>query len=82
MQRFLRGTLKGFHWLKTNEKDVVARMIPIMKVSESETTDVYRAWPGVMSVDGTIPRSLQEKMIAFQRKSLKVDRESASGKRL
>ena len=35
----------------------------------------YRAWPGVMSVDGTIPRSLQEKMIAFQRKSLKVDRE-------
>jgi ABC-type nitrate/sulfonate/bicarbonate transport system substrate-binding protein len=75
VQRFLRGTLKGFHWLKTNEKDVVARMIPIMKVSESETTDVYRAWPGVMSVDGTIPRSLQEKMIAFQRRSLKVDRE-------
>jgi len=75
VQRFLRGTLKGFHWLKTNEKDVVARMIPIMKVSESETTDIYRAWPGVMSVDGTIPRGLQEKMIAFQRKSLKVDRE-------
>ena len=75
VQRFLRGTLKGFHWLKTNEKDVVARMIPIMKVSESEATDIYRAWPGVMSVDGTIPRSLQEKMIAFQRKSLKVDRE-------
>jgi hypothetical protein len=46
-----------------------------MKVSESEATDIYRAWPGVMSVDGTIPRSLQEKMIAFQRKSLKVDRE-------
>ena len=40
VQRFLRGTLKGFHWLKTNEKDVVARMIPIMKVSESEATDV------------------------------------------
>ena len=38
VQRFLRGTLKGFHWLKTNEKDVVARMIPIMKVSESEAT--------------------------------------------
>ena len=75
VQRFLRGTLKGFHWLKTNEKDVVARMIPIMKVSESEATDVYRAWLRVMSVDGTIPRSLQEKMIAFQRKSLKVDRE-------
>lgn len=77
VQRFLRGTLKGFHWLKTNEKEVVARMIPLMKVSESEAVDVYRAWLRVMSVDGTIPRSLQEKMIAFQRKSLKIEREVA-----
>jgi ABC-type nitrate/sulfonate/bicarbonate transport system substrate-binding protein len=77
VQRFLRGTLKGFHWLKTNEKEVVGRMLPIMKVSESEATDVYKAWLRVMSVDGTIPRSLQEKMITFQRKSLKVEREVA-----
>jgi hypothetical protein len=28
-----------------------------------------------MSTDGTIHRSLQEKMIAFQRKSLKIERE-------
>ena len=77
VQRFLRGTLKGFHWLKTNEKEVVARMLPIMKVSESEAADVYKAWLRVMSADGTIPRSLQEKMIAFQRKSLKVEREVA-----
>ena len=28
-----------------------------------------------MSADGTIPRSLQEKMIAFQRRSLKIERE-------
>jgi ABC-type nitrate/sulfonate/bicarbonate transport system substrate-binding protein len=78
VQRFLRGTLKGFQWLKTNEKDVVGRMIPIMKVAESEAADVYRAWLRVMSADGTIPRSLQEKMIAFQRKSLKVEREVAA----
>jgi ABC-type nitrate/sulfonate/bicarbonate transport system substrate-binding protein len=77
VQRFLRGTLKGFHWLKTNEKEVVGRMLPLMKISESEAIDVYRAWLRVMSVDGTIPRSLQEKMIAFQRKSLKVEREVA-----
>ena len=77
VRKFLRGTLRGFHWLKTHEKEVVSRMIPIMKVSESEAIDVYRAWLGVMSADGTIPRSLQEKMIAFQRKSLKVDREVA-----
>lgn len=48
-----------------------------MKVSEKEATDVYRAWLRVMSADGTIPRSLQEKMIAFPRKSLKVEREVA-----
>jgi NitT/TauT family transport system substrate-binding protein len=77
VQKFLRGTLRGFHWLKNNEKEVVARMLPIMKVSEAEATDVYRAWLGVMSADGTIPRSLQEKMIAFQRKSLKVERDVA-----
>ena len=77
VHKFLRGTLRGFHWLKNNDKEVVARMVPIMKVSEAEATDVYRAWLRVMSADGTIPRSLQEKMIAFQRKSLKVERDVA-----
>ena len=75
VRKFLRGTLKGFHWLKSNEKEVVARMLPIMKISDAEAVDIYKAWVRVMSVDGTIPRSLQEKMIAFQRKSLKVERE-------
>jgi NitT/TauT family transport system substrate-binding protein len=75
VRKFLRGTLKGFHWLKSNEKEVVARMLPIMKLSDAEAIDIYRAWVRVMSADGTIPRSLQEKMIAFQRKSLKVERE-------
>jgi NitT/TauT family transport system substrate-binding protein len=77
VRRFLRGTLKGFYWLKTHDKEVVGRMLPIMKVSEREATDVYRAWLRVMSADGTIPQNLQEKMIAFQRKSLKVEREVA-----
>ena len=78
VHKFVRGTLRGFYWLKNNDKEVVARMLPIMKVSEAEATDVYRAWLGVMSADGTIPRSLQEKMIAFQRKSLKVERDVAA----
>jgi hypothetical protein len=28
-----------------------------------------------MSADGTIPRSLQERMITFQRRSLKIERQ-------
>ena len=54
-------------------------MLPLMKISEAEAIDIYKAWVRVMSVDGTIPRSLQEKMIAFQRKSLKVEREVTPG---
>jgi ABC-type nitrate/sulfonate/bicarbonate transport system substrate-binding protein len=75
VRKFLRGTLKGFHWLRNNEKEIVSRMLPIMRISESEATDMYRAWVQVMSADGTIPRSLQETMIAFQRKNLKIERE-------
>ena len=50
-------------------------MAKAMKLSESETVEIYRAARQVASVDGTIPRSLQEKMITFQKKSLKVERE-------
>jgi ABC-type nitrate/sulfonate/bicarbonate transport system substrate-binding protein len=75
VQKFLRGTLRGFLWLKSSEKEVVGRMASVMKVNESEAAEVYKAYLRVVSTDGTIPRRLQEKMIAFQRKALKVDRE-------
>jgi ABC-type nitrate/sulfonate/bicarbonate transport system substrate-binding protein len=73
--RFIRATFKGFRWFKSSEKEVVPRMAAAMKVTESEANDVYRASLRVMSEDGTIPRSLQEKMIGVQRKALKIDRE-------
>lgn len=75
VQRFLRGTLRGFLWLKTTEKEVVPKFAAAMKISESEAGEVYKAALKIMSADGTIPRSLQEKMIAFQRRSLKIERE-------
>jgi len=73
--RFLRGTLRGFYWFKAGDKEVVSRMSKVMKVTESEVNEVHKAAQRVMSADGTIPRSLQEKMIAFQRRALKVERE-------
>lgn len=76
VSKFLRGTLKGFFWLKSGDKEVVSRMATVMKVSESEAAEVHKAAQRVMSADGTIPRGLQEKMIAFQRKALKVEREA------
>src|SRR5438093_2534479 len=75
VQRFLRGTLKGFLWLKTNEKEVVPKFAAAMKLNESEAGEVYKSALKIMSADGTISRSLQEKMIAFQRRSLKIERE-------
>jgi ABC-type nitrate/sulfonate/bicarbonate transport system substrate-binding protein len=77
VQRFLRGTLRGFLWLKSNEKEAVQKFATAMKISESEAGEVYKSALKIMSADGTIPRSLQEKMIAFQRRSLKIEREVA-----
>jgi len=75
VQRFLRGTLKGFLWLKANEQEVVPKFAGAMKISEGEAGEVYKSSLKIMSADGTIPRGLQEKMIAFQRRSLKIERE-------
>jgi len=75
VHRFLRGTMRGFLWFKSNEPEVVGRMAKAMKVTESEASEVYKAARQVSSADGTIPRSLQEKMITFQKKALKIERE-------
>jgi len=75
VQRFLRGTLRGFLWLKSNDKEAVPKFATAMKISDSEAAEVYKAALKIMSADGTIPRNLQEKMIAFQRRSLKIERE-------
>ena len=75
VRRFLRGTLKGFWWFKTNEKEVVSRMARSMKLNETEASEVYRAAQRGMSADGTIPRGLQDRMLAFQRRALKIERE-------
>lgn len=77
VRRFLRATLRGFLWLRANEKEVAPRFAAAMKISEGEAVEVYRSALKVMSTDGTISRSLQEKMIAFQRRSLRIEREVA-----
>ena len=50
VQRFLRGTLRGFWWFKTNEKEVVSRLMKSMKLNESEASVVYRSSLKGMSV--------------------------------
>lgn len=75
VRRFLSGTLRSFLWVKANEREMVRTMARLLKVSEGEAGEIYHATVEVLSVDGTIPRALQERMIAFQRAALKVEKE-------
>ena len=50
VQRFLRGTLKGFTWLKTNEKEALPKFAAAMKLSDSEAADVYKTAVKIMKV--------------------------------
>lgn len=75
VRRFIRGALKTFYWIKANEKEVAARLASATKASESDGLELYRTGVKLFSQDGTIPRSLQERMIAMQRKVLKVEKE-------
>jgi ABC-type nitrate/sulfonate/bicarbonate transport system substrate-binding protein len=73
--RFLRGTLKGFTWFKSNQKDMVSTMMRLLKISEPEADDIFKSTVRVLSKDGTIARDVQERMISFQRKALKIEKD-------
>lgn len=75
VRRFIRGALKTFYWIKANEKEVAARLAKASKVSESDGLELYTIGTKLFSEDGTIPRSLQEKMISMQRKVLQIEKE-------
>jgi len=77
IRRFIRGALKTFYWIKANEKEVVARLSKATKSSESDGLELYRTGIKLFSRDGTIPRSLQERMISLQRKVLQVEKDIA-----
>jgi ABC-type nitrate/sulfonate/bicarbonate transport system substrate-binding protein len=73
--RFLRGTLRAFYWFKSSEKEMVDTMSRFLKTSDAEAADIHRSTVQVLSKDGTIPREVQERMISFQRKALKIEKE-------
>jgi ABC-type nitrate/sulfonate/bicarbonate transport system substrate-binding protein len=75
VRRFLRGTLRALLWFRGNEKEAVARMAEGFKISGEDALGIYRATLKSYTQDGTIPRELQERIINFQRKQLKVDKE-------
>jgi len=77
VRRFLRATLRALLWFRANEKEAVARMAEGFKISRDDALGIYKATLKSYTLDGTISRDLQEKILSFQRKQLKVEKEIA-----
>ena len=75
VRRFLRGTLRAFLWIRSNEKEAVARMARAFKMPDNEALEIYKTTMPAHSLDGTITPDYQKRVIAFQKKQLKVDKE-------
>jgi len=75
VRRFLRATLRALLWFRANEKEAVARMAEGFRISRDDALGIYKATLKSYSLDGTISRELQDKIVNFQRKQLKVEKE-------
>lgn len=75
VHRFLRGTLKAFFWFKSNQEEAVDMVAKDSKIPREEALEIYKATLQVFTRDGTMPTDLQERIVAFQKKQLKVEKE-------
>lgn len=74
VRRFLRGSLRAFLWFRSNEKEAVSRMAEGFKIPKEDALEIYQSTLKSYSLDGTISRELQERIIGFQKKQLKVEK--------
>jgi ABC-type nitrate/sulfonate/bicarbonate transport system substrate-binding protein len=75
VRRFLRATLRGFYWWKSNEKEIVKEISKSLKRSDGDSTLVYNTAVRAFTPNGAIHETLQNRMIAFQKRALKVERD-------
>jgi len=75
VRRFLRATVRALLWFRANEKEAVTRMAEGFKISRDDAIGIYKATLKSYTQDGTISRETQEKIISFQRKQLKAEKE-------
>ena len=75
VRRFLRATVRALLWFRANEKEAVTRMAEGFKISRDDAIGIYKATLKSYTQDGTISREIQEKIISFQRKQLKAEKE-------
>ena len=75
VRRFLRATVRSLFWFRANEKEAVARMAEGFKISRDDALGIYNATLKSYTTDGTISRELQEKIVGFQKKQLKIEKD-------
>jgi NitT/TauT family transport system substrate-binding protein len=75
VRRFLRATVRALFWFRANEKEAVARMAEGFKISRDDALGIYKATLKSYTTDGTISRELQDKIVGFQKKQLKVEKD-------
>lgn len=75
VRRFLRATVRSLFWFRANEKEAVARMAEGFKISRDDALGIYKATLKSYTTDGTISRELQGKIVGFQKKQLKIEKD-------
>jgi ABC-type nitrate/sulfonate/bicarbonate transport system substrate-binding protein len=75
VHRFLRGTLRAFLWFRANQGEALAMMAKDAKISMDDALEIYKATMKVFTPDGTMPVDIQQRIIGFQKKQLKIDKE-------
>ena len=75
VRRFLRATVRSLFWFRTNEKEAVARMAQGFKISRDDALGIYNATLKSYTTDGTISREIQDKIVSFQKKQLKIEKD-------
>jgi ABC-type nitrate/sulfonate/bicarbonate transport system substrate-binding protein len=75
VRRLLRATVRSLFWFRGNEKEAVARMAQGFKISRDDALGIYKATLKSYTTDGTISRELQEKIVGFQKKQLKIEKD-------
>lgn len=75
VRRFLRGSLKALLWFRANQAEAAAMMAKQGKISMDDALEIYKATLPVFTQDGTMPVDTQQRIIFFQKKQLKIDKE-------
>lgn len=75
VRRFLRGTLKGFRWLRSNNEGAVDKISEFYRVSKGDALEIYQRVLEVFTSDGTVPLDLQKQLLSFHKKAIKAEQE-------